>query len=162
MPSGLKTAVQETTRSVSTAHGEAGLPVHDIRIELLAGLQRLAHLDVAALVCVERAQAAEDVALDVPAAALATDRERLLAASQSLLLSRWYTDVMNRTLTADDVLPLIAALSPEERTRLLRLVIARETASAEEIYRRAPPRSEEFSTDENPLAWEAEGWDSIK
>ena len=69
---------------------------------------------------------------------------------------------MTRTLTADDVLPLIAALSPAERTRLLRLVISRAPASADEIYRTTPPRSEEFSSEEDPLAWEGEGWESIK
>lgn len=28
------------------------------------------------------------------------------------------------------------------------------------IYKAVPPRKDEFSTDEEPLAWEAEGWET--
>jgi hypothetical protein len=63
-----------------------------------------------------------------------------------------------KTLTADDILPLVAALPPAERVRLLRL-IASARGNDEFLYRSIPPLPEEFSTDDEPLAWEAEGWE---
>ncbi len=71
---------------------------------------------------------------------------------------------MDRTLTADDILPLIASLTPEERVRLFRLLSIRPKADDTGRYRAMPPGGEEFSeqllTDEDdPLSWEAEGWE---
>ena len=63
-------------------------------------------------------------------------------------------------LTADDILPLVAALTPRERARLLRL-IASPQGNDEFVYRSIPPSREEFSADDEPLAWEAEGWEEI-
>jgi hypothetical protein len=65
---------------------------------------------------------------------------------------------MAKTLTADDILPLVALLTPQERVRLLRLIALPEDADAP-IYRSIPPSRDEFSTDEEPLAWDAECWD---
>jgi hypothetical protein len=31
----------------------------------------------------------------------------------------------------------------------------------EDVYRSSPPRPDEFSGDEEPLAWEAEGWEDV-
>jgi hypothetical protein len=67
---------------------------------------------------------------------------------------------MAKALTADDILPLVAALAPQERLRLLRL-IASSQGSDESTYRSAPPSADEFSADEEPLIWEAEGWDDL-
>ena len=64
---------------------------------------------------------------------------------------------MARALTADDILPLVASLTPQERMRLLRLIALPE-GSDRPVYRELPPSSDEFSSDEEPLAWEAEGW----
>ena len=69
---------------------------------------------------------------------------------------------MSKPLTADDVLPLIAVLSYQERARLLRLIVGRSAPLADDAYRVAPPRPDEFSSDEEPLAWEGEGWDDVK
>ena len=69
---------------------------------------------------------------------------------------------MSKPLTADDVLPLIAVLSDQERARLLRLIVGRSVRLADGAYRIAPPRPDEFSSDEEPLAWEGEGWDDVK
>jgi mRNA interferase MazF len=63
---------------------------------------------------------------------------------------------MAKTLTADDILPLVASLTPRERVRLLRLIALPQGADAV-VYRSVPPSNDEFSADEEPLAWDAEG-----
>jgi hypothetical protein len=77
----------------------------------------------------------------------------------------WWSDPdrmqsMAKTLTADDILPLVASLTPHERLRLLRLIASSEGADAS-AYRSAPPSGDEFSADEEPLAWDAEGWEDL-
>jgi hypothetical protein len=67
---------------------------------------------------------------------------------------------MGKALTADDILPLVAALTPNVRARLLHLISSPEPES-ESAYRSKPPRRDEFSSDEESLAWEAEGWENI-
>ncbi len=67
---------------------------------------------------------------------------------------------MLKPLTADDVLPLVACLTPQERVRLLRLITSPPGADAS-VYRSVPPARDEFSTDEEPLAWDAEGWEDV-
>ncbi len=64
------------------------------------------------------------------------------------------------SLTADDILPLIAKLSTKERGRLLRLVLRRGNSDAE-AYAAQPVREDEFSSDEDPLSWDAEGWEDV-
>jgi hypothetical protein len=68
---------------------------------------------------------------------------------------------MSKHLTADDILPLVACLSPKERVRLLRLISLRPGEDEGNAYRVLPPTQEEFSSDEEPLAWEGEGWESL-
>jgi len=63
-------------------------------------------------------------------------------------------------LTADDILPLVASLTPHERARLLRLIALRQGADAP-VYEAVPPLHDEFSTDDEPLAWDAEGWEDL-
>jgi hypothetical protein len=67
--------------------------------------------------------------------------------------------VLGKALTADDILPLVAALTPEERVRLLRLIASPEARDAS-VYASVPPRRDEFSADDESLGWEAEGWES--
>jgi hypothetical protein len=67
---------------------------------------------------------------------------------------------MPKPLTADDLLPLVACLTPQERIRLLRLLSAPSSADAA-AYRAAPPGRQEFSADDDALGWDAEGWDSV-
>jgi hypothetical protein len=67
---------------------------------------------------------------------------------------------MARALTADDILPLVDSLTPQERVRLLRL-IARLRGDDSSVYGSAPPSRDEFSADDEPLAWDAEGWEHI-
>lgn len=67
---------------------------------------------------------------------------------------------MARALTADDILPLVDSLAPQERVRLQRL-IARPQGGDASVYRSVPPSRDEFSADDEPLAWDAEGWEDI-
>ena len=79
-------------------------------------------------------------------------------------LARWRDPArmqsMAKSLTADDILPLVASLTPQERVRLLRL-IALPQGGAESVYRSVPPSRDEFSADEEPLAWDADGWEDV-
>jgi hypothetical protein len=68
--------------------------------------------------------------------------------------------LMAKALTADDILPLGASLTPEERVRLLRLIASPQGADAP-VYGSVPPSRDEFSADEDPLAWDAEGWEDV-
>ena len=63
-------------------------------------------------------------------------------------------------LTADDIIPLVASLTPQARVRLLRLIAAPQGADAS-VYQSVPPSRDEFSADEDPLAWDAEGWEGV-
>jgi len=62
---------------------------------------------------------------------------------------------------ADDVLPLVARLSPGERMRLIRLLTEQPTDDAS-AYEAAPPRVDEFGGGDNALAWDAGGWDEFQ
>lgn len=66
---------------------------------------------------------------------------------------------MAKPTTADEILPLVDALSPQEHVRLLRLITARPTANAAAVYKTLPPGNDEFSATEDPLAWESDGWE---
>ena len=67
---------------------------------------------------------------------------------------------MPRALTADDILPLVDSLTAQERVRLQRLIASPEGGDAV-VYRFLPPSRAEFSADDEPLAWDAEGWEAI-
>jgi hypothetical protein len=68
---------------------------------------------------------------------------------------------MAKALTADDILPLVASLTPRERVRLLRLIALPQGADAA-VYQSVPPSRDEFSADEEPLAWDGEGWEDVR
>ena len=57
----------------------------------------------------------------------------------------------------DDIIPLVASLPDSERMRLLRWIASPygPDASSHSV---APPNDDEFSGDDEPLAWEADGW----
>jgi hypothetical protein len=67
---------------------------------------------------------------------------------------------MGKVLTADDILPLVASLTPQERVRLLRMIALPQGADAS-TYRSIPASRDEVSADEEPLAWDAEGWEDV-
>ncbi len=58
--------------------------------------------------------------------------------------------------TVEEIIPLVEALSPPERARLLRLI-----NSESSVYAAMPPSPEEFCADEDPLAWESDGWENM-
>lgn len=66
--------------------------------------------------------------------------------------------LMSQSLTATDLLPLVARLAPHERKRLVRLI---EDAGQRDaaLYLASPVKTGEFASDEDPLAWDADGWD---
>jgi hypothetical protein len=65
---------------------------------------------------------------------------------------------MGKPMTADDILPLIANLPPQERARLMRLITQQSGSDEAAIYAAIPPGRDEFTSDEEPLGWDAEGW----
>ena len=67
---------------------------------------------------------------------------------------------MAKALTADDILPLVVALPAQERVRLLQLIASQQGSDAS-MYRSMPASREEFSTDDEALAWDAEGWEDL-
>jgi len=69
--------------------------------------------------------------------------------------------LMAKVLSAEDIFPLVDCLSPHERLRLLWLITAQPSGGDRGAYRAIPPRDEEFSTDQDPLAWDAEGWEDV-
>ena len=69
--------------------------------------------------------------------------------------------LMPRLLTADDIMPLVASLGEHERIRLLRWMASPHDANGT-AYQAVPPTRGEFSGDEEPLAWDAEGWDEFR
>ncbi len=70
--------------------------------------------------------------------------------------------VVDKALTADDILPLVTALAPEERVRLLRLIASPgRHGDDDSAYASVPPLCDEFSADDDPLAWESEGWENF-
>ena len=74
----------------------------------------------------------------------------------------WYADpIMSQPLTANDLLPLVARLTPRERERLAHLISARSERDAA-IYATSPVRQLEFASNDESLAWDAEGWEDVK
>jgi len=71
---------------------------------------------------------------------------------------------MSSPLKADDLWPLVQKLPHDEQVRLAKLALmaaSRQPSGDAEAYRIAPPTADEFSSDEDPLAWEAEGWENV-
>jgi len=69
---------------------------------------------------------------------------------------------MPKHLSAEDIFPLVDCLSLDDRLRLLRFISAQPAADDRDVYRALPPRNEEFSSDEDLLAWDAEGWEGVR
>ena len=73
------------------------------------------------------------------------------------------------TLTAEDLKPLVHKLSPEERHRLVHIVLTHDVRPAcsaarddADAYRRQPVSTDEFvSSAQDPLSWDADGWDEF-
>ena len=68
---------------------------------------------------------------------------------------------MAKSITVEEILPLVAGLTPGERARLLRMIAASSGVSAAAAYAAVPTGSEEFSSDMDSLEWESEGWEEV-
>ena len=69
--------------------------------------------------------------------------------------------LMEKPLSADELFPLVDRLSPRERLRLLRLISLRAADDDRDAYLALPTRHDEFASDTDPLAWDADGWEGI-
>ena len=67
---------------------------------------------------------------------------------------------MPRLLTADDIMTLVASLPDSERIRLLRWIASPRGTDAS-VYTVAPPIDDEFSGEDESLAWEGDGWEAF-
>ncbi len=74
---------------------------------------------------------------------------------------------MASPLTAKDLWPLIQKLAPEEQVRLVKALqgsVAGQTGMDSDAYGAAPVGPSEFSeefSEEDPLAWDGDGWDEF-
>ncbi len=67
---------------------------------------------------------------------------------------------MPNLLTADHIMPLVASLTESKRIRLLRLITSPYGTDALP-YETALPTRDEFSSEDEPLAWDADGWEEL-
>jgi hypothetical protein len=67
---------------------------------------------------------------------------------------------MAKPLTADDLLPLVKHLTLPERARLVQLIGVSSDGDGA-AYGAVPPGRDEFSSDDEPLGWDAEGWEKF-
>lgn len=67
---------------------------------------------------------------------------------------------MKPDITADDLWPLVSKLSPQEQVRLAKLALrAAERASDRALVAALNP--DRLSSNEDPLSWDAEGWEGL-
>lgn len=69
---------------------------------------------------------------------------------------------MAQPLTADDLLPLVAKLPPDEQVRLALLILraARDPKGDAAAYQAQPVRPDELSQDDDGASWEGDGWEA--
>ena len=68
---------------------------------------------------------------------------------------------MSDPLTAHDLWPLVLKLPHDERVLLAKLALKAAATDDDAAYRAAAPTPDEFGSDEDPLAWEGEGWEEF-
>ena len=71
---------------------------------------------------------------------------------------------MDAALTAEDLWPLVQKLPHEQQVRLARLALLAASQGGDvdrDAYQAIPPAPGEFATDDDSLAWEAEGWEKV-
>lgn len=67
-------------------------------------------------------------------------------------------DRIPRLLTAGDLLPVIASLTPAERVRLRRLITSGQQSDSP-AYAAMDPNADEFQSGDDLFSWDAEGWE---
>jgi hypothetical protein len=71
---------------------------------------------------------------------------------------------MSTPLKAEDLWPLVQKLPHDEQVRLAKLALmaaARGPSDDAVAYQTTPPALGEFSSDDEALGWEAEGWEDL-
>ncbi len=70
---------------------------------------------------------------------------------------------MSQPATAQELWPLVENLPRDELFRLAKLALraAALGRSGDAAYSAQPPTAEEFGTDDEPLAWDADGWEQF-
>lgn len=69
---------------------------------------------------------------------------------------------MNDPQTALELQHLVEKLTPEEQVRLARLALRLASkARSTRAYAESPPAEAEFTSDDDSLGWDAEGWDEF-
>ena len=64
-------------------------------------------------------------------------------------------------MTVEEIVPLVEALPPQERARLLGLITPKLRPNNLSAGARTPLAQHGFSEQEDPLSWESEGWEDI-
>lgn len=90
---------------------------------------------------------------------------RIVKASRAVVCPVRYTVfAMQNPVTAQDLLPLVEKLSHDEQVRLAKLALRAASLgrSSRSAYEADPPKPGEFDNDdEDPLAWDAGGWEQF-
>jgi hypothetical protein len=94
------------------------------------------------------------------AIAIVTSQVRSLVDATDAVIRGGKIQVMLGHATVEEIIPLVEALSPLERARLLRLITMARSGDSS-VYEAIPPSPEEFSSDDDPLAWDSEGWENV-
>jgi hypothetical protein len=70
---------------------------------------------------------------------------------------------MPAPLTVEDLWPLVQKLPQDQQVRLAKLALLAAAQDGDDrgTYQAVPPRTEEFSSDDESLAWDAEGWEKV-
>ncbi|MBI5160603.1 MAG: hypothetical protein HY996_04195 [Micrococcales bacterium] len=71
---------------------------------------------------------------------------------------------MSTPLTARDLWAIIVKLPHDEQVRLARMALhaaARGGGADAAAYGAVPPEPDEFSCEDDPLAWESDGWEDL-
>ena len=71
---------------------------------------------------------------------------------------------MNAPLRAEDLWPLVQKLDHDEQLGLAKLALraaSRDPSTDGQAYLTTPTGPDEFGSDDDPLSWEAEGWESL-
>jgi hypothetical protein len=97
----------------------------------------------------------------VPDEAILLENSQVTEARSPAEFSVIYCWPMSQPLTANDLLPLVARLDARERERLAQLIGATSERDAA-VYASTPVKRDEFSSDEESLGWDADGWVGVK
>lgn len=71
--------------------------------------------------------------------------------------------IMSDPRTALDLWPLVRELPHDEQLKLAKLALKAAASNGDDgkAYQATPPGKQEFSSDEDPLAWEGDGWEEF-